>query len=169
MKSKTKKSPERLIHWLPAVGLFALILFFMVRRKGVLLTYLQMSGFLMFTVSILLTYIAYRGFERIYLILRMRYYPPARLDVRTPLIIFDVLAFLRIPALFIGFFLSYYAILNSERALLLTHSGFAEHVIYPCSQMPFQTDEMKQEALSFWRMRPSDEFDCHFESSESKW
>jgi hypothetical protein len=155
MREEPKKPAEKILYWLPAIGFLSLLLFFEVRRKGLFLTYLQLHGFLLFALSIVLTYAAYRLVSRTYHSLRSRY---PRLDV---------LALLRVPAIFLGFFFIYFSIQNGERALLLSYSGVAEHILYPCSHV--LTDEMKQEALNFWRMRPFDEFDCEFESSESKW
>ena len=121
------------------VGVIACIF---ISKNGLLLAYLKLIGWIFFGVTLAITIYVSGLIERA---CRQK---------------FSISYKFRTWIAFPLFFLFFYLVEISSDFILRNYSGHPVYVLYPCTHPP-SSGEQEAKAKEFWRLKPSQDFDCY--------
>jgi hypothetical protein len=146
----------------------------MVNKDGWLITYLKISGYVNFGLSILVSFVIYKWVKNLFFNAVIRFSPHTAISkfLHSYSFFAELLRSATKYSVIIGVWItSFLLIANLSQLFLLKVSYKPLHVLYPCSDSLVMTDEMKQEATKFWKKEFFEDFDCDemYETRSREW
>ena len=169
----TKNRWTQWLSLLPLLFLIFAIFTIEANKSGFFQTYIRASSYLIFALSILGIFFAYKLILSVLQSERNIGVQARRivhLLEKLPSLLLAFIYFLKYPAILLSWLALYQMLIEGHQNLLLSVSGYPEHILFPCSDHILWTEGLQQEALDFWKMKWFSEFDCDgYPSVDDKW